>query len=41
MKMYQTLKFDCKACYGAGYLFYGDNNDYTIDACDCVREENK
>lgn len=36
MKMYQTLSFDCSTCYGKGYLFYGDNNDYSIDPCDCV-----
>jgi len=36
MKLYQTLTFDCSTCYGKGYLFYGDNEDYNIDPCDCV-----
>jgi hypothetical protein len=36
MKMYQTLKFDCSACSGRGYVFYGDNEDYAIEPCECV-----
>lgn len=38
MKMYQTLDFDCGTCYGKGFVFFGDNNDYTIDPCDCIKE---
>ena len=36
MKMYQTIGFDCGTCYGKGYVFYGDNEDYNIDPCECV-----
>lgn len=36
MKLYQTLSYDCGSCHGTGYLFYGDNEDYTIDPCECV-----
>jgi hypothetical protein len=36
MKLYQTLEFACKSCHGRGYVFYGDNEDYTIDPCECV-----
>jgi hypothetical protein len=31
MKMYQTLGYDCGTCHGRGYVFYGNNEDYTID----------
>ena len=36
MKMYQTLSYDCSPCGGRGYVFYGDNEDYTIEPCECV-----
>ncbi len=37
--MYQTLGYDCSTCHGRGYVFYGDNEDYTIDPCECVANE--
>jgi hypothetical protein len=36
MKMYQTLSYKCSPCGGRGYVFYGDNEDYTIEPCECV-----
>ena len=39
MKMYQTLGYDCSACDSRGYVFYGDNEDYSIEPCDCVMKE--
>lgn len=36
MKMYQTIGFDCGVCSGRGYVFYGDNEDYNIEPCDCI-----
>jgi hypothetical protein len=38
MKMYQTISFDCSVCSNRGYVFYGDNKDYSIEPCDCVEE---
>jgi hypothetical protein len=35
MKLIQTLSFDCSACYGKGYLYYGGNEDWNIEPCDC------
>lgn len=40
MKMYQTLDYKCGACNSIGYVFYGDNEDYSIEPCDCVKENN-
>ena len=34
--MYQTLKYKCDSCYDEGYVFYGDNYDYSIEPCECV-----
>lgn len=38
MKMYQTFSYDCSLCKGKGYLYYGDNEDYSIEPCECVKE---
>jgi len=27
--------FDCEECSGAGLIFFGDNNDYSTEPCDC------
>ena len=35
MKTIHTLAFDCDTCYGKGWLFYGGNEDYNVEACDC------
>jgi hypothetical protein len=35
MKMIKTLQFDCGLCHGTGWLFYGGNEDWNIDPCDC------
>ena len=35
MKLIQTLSFDCSACYGKGYVYYGGNEDWNIETCDC------
>lgn len=39
MKLYKTLTFDCSACHGKGYLYYGDRFDYSIEPCECVAQE--
>ena len=35
MKMIKTIQFDCDTCYGKGWLFYGGNEDYNVEPCDC------
>ena len=27
---------ECSTCSGRGLVFFGDNNDYHIDPCECV-----
>jgi hypothetical protein len=27
---------DCDTCNGKGVVFFGDNEDYHIDPCECV-----
>ena len=35
MKLIQTLSFDCSLCWGKGYVYYGGNEDWNIDPCEC------
>ena len=35
MKVIHTLSFDCSACYGKGYLYYGGAEDWNIEPCSC------
>lgn len=39
MKLYQTLSFDCSTCYGKGYVYWGNAEDYSVEPCDCVAGE--
>jgi hypothetical protein len=32
------MVFDCSECYGAGLVFIGNDNDYEIEPCQCVKE---
>jgi hypothetical protein len=33
------LAVDCDECGGAGFLFFGDNNNFDVEPCDCVTDE--
>ena len=35
MKLITTTQFNCDTCNGKGWLFYGGNDDYNIDPCQC------
>jgi hypothetical protein len=36
------MRFDCDECNGQGVIFWGNENDYDCEPCDCVKEmENK
>ena len=32
---------ECEFCYGRGLVFLGDNNDYAIEPCECVLQDNE
>ena len=34
-----VLAIDCDECGGAGFLFFGDNNNFDTEPCDCVTDE--
>jgi len=29
-------RINCDECYGHGVIFYGDDNDYGVEPCECV-----
>lgn len=29
-------KIKCDECYGSGFIFYGDENTYDVEPCECV-----
>lgn len=31
-----VLTINCTTCYGNGYVFFGDENDFGTEPCDCV-----
>ena len=33
------LAIECDECGGAGFLFFGDENNYDCEPCDCVTDE--
>ena len=33
------LAVDCDECGGAGFLFFGDNDNFDVEPCDCVNDE--
>jgi len=37
IKMINSIeRINCDECYGHGVIFYGDNDDYGIEPCECV-----
>jgi hypothetical protein len=35
--MINTLeRINCDECHGHGVIFYGDNDDYGVEPCECV-----
>ena len=33
------LAIECDECGGAGFIFFGDNDNFDIEPCDCVIDE--
>jgi hypothetical protein len=31
----------CDDCKGAGFLYFGDDNTYDVESCDCVDENDE
>ena len=31
-----VITVDCDSCYGRGYIFLGDEENYHIETCECV-----
>jgi len=34
-----VLTIDCQDCLGHGVIFFGDNDNFDIEPCDCVIDE--
>jgi hypothetical protein len=34
-----VLEITCTDCLGKGLVFFGDDNDYSVEPCDCVAVE--
>ena len=32
------IRIDCIDCHGYGVIFFGNDNDYDCEQCDCVKE---
>ncbi len=30
---------NCSGCYGRGLVFIGDNEDYYVEPCECVKSD--
>jgi hypothetical protein len=33
------IAIDCSWCGGAGFIFFGNENDFDVEPCDCVTDE--
>ena len=33
------LAIDCDECGGAGFLFFSNENNFDVEPCDCVTDE--
>jgi hypothetical protein len=34
----EIIAVNCDECGGAGFLFWGDENNYDVESCDCALE---
>lgn len=35
----EIIAVACDECGGAGFLFFGDNDNFDCEPCDCVNDE--
>ena len=38
-QLIETLAENCEECGGAGFIFFGDENNYDVESCECALEE--
>jgi len=36
----EIIAVACDECEGAGFIFFGDENNFDVETCDCVKGEN-
>lgn len=36
--MKEIIAVACEDCGGAGFIFYGNENDFDVEPCDCVAD---
>ena len=34
----EIISAECDECGGAGFVFWGDENNYDVETCDCVAD---
>ena len=39
MDMETVLPRTCQSCRGVGYLYYGDEEEYDVEPCECQKKE--
>ena len=35
-----VLTIDCSECNSTGLIFFGNDNDFDVETCDCVDNDN-
>ena len=35
----EIISVACDECNGAGFIFWGDDNNFDVEPCDCVTDE--
>ena len=38
MDMETVIPKTCQVCHGTGVLYYGDDNEYDVEPCQCIAE---
>ena len=39
MELKEIISVACDDCGGAGFIFFGNENDFDVEPCDCVADE--
>ena len=34
--MKEIIAVECNECNGAGFVFWGDDNNFDVETCDCI-----
>jgi hypothetical protein len=38
MELKEIVSVACDECGGAGFIFFGNENDFDVEPCDCVAD---